>query len=192
MKTLVVLVSGFGSNLQTILDACTCGALNAQVVAVVSNKSDAFALRRATDAGVPAIALPFVKSTHLNRVGYDAALADAIAPHMPDLIVCVGWMRIFSASFVHRFAGRIINLHPALPGTFPGAHGIEDAFAAFKRGEIAKTGVMVHYIDEGVDTGPVIAVEDVPIHADDTLESLEQRVHAIEHHLIVEAICEVT
>ena len=188
LKKLVVLVSGFGSNLQAILDACVGGVLPAQVVAVVSNKLDAFALQRAREAGVPAVALPFSKDVHLDRAGYDAMLADVIEQHAPDLIVLAGWMRLFSAGFVQRFAGKIINIHPALPGMFPGAHGIADAFAAFQRGEIDKTGVMVHYIDEGVDTGPVIAVEAVPIFADDTLASLEQRVHAVEHRLVVEAI----
>ncbi len=141
---------------------------------------------------MPAIALPFGKDIHHDRAGYDTVLGDVIEQHAPDLIVCAGWMRIFSPDFVRRFDGKLINIHPALPGTFPGAHGIADAFAAFQRGKVAQTGVMVHMVDKGVDTGPVIAVEEVPIRADDTLESLEQRVHAVEHRLIVEALRPLT
>jgi formyltetrahydrofolate-dependent phosphoribosylglycinamide formyltransferase len=188
LKRLVVLVSGFGTNLQAILDACANGQLPAQVVAVISNRADAFGLQRAIDTHVPAIALPFYKDLHINRAGYDEVLAEVIDEHGPDLIVCAGWMRIFSPGFVRRFAGKIINIHPALPGTFPGAHGIEDAFNAFRRGEITKTGVMVHFVDECVDTGPVIATVEVPIHAGDSLKDLQARVHAAEHALLISAI----
>lgn len=191
MKRLVVLISGYGSNLQAILDACRRGDLPARVVAVISNKADAFGLQRAIDAGVPAIPLPFYKDLHLDRVGYDEVLAEVIEQYQPDLIVCAGWMRILSPAFVQRFAGKIINLHPALPGMFPGTHSVEAAYHAFRRGEIEHTGVMVHYVDEGVDTGPVIATRDVPIYPTDTLKDLEQRVHEAEHQLLVAAIREV-
>ncbi|BCX02136.1 MAG: phosphoribosylglycinamide formyltransferase [Candidatus Roseilinea sp.] len=191
MKRLVVLISGYGSNLQAILDACRRGELPARVVAVISNKADAFGLQRAIDAGVPAIPLPFYKDLHLDRAGYDEVLAEVIEQHRPDLIVCAGWMRILSPAFVRRFAGKIINLHPALPGMFPGTRSIEAAFQAFQRGEIRHTGVMVHYVDEGVDTGPVIATRDVPIYPTDTLKDLEQRMHEAEHELLVAAIREV-
>jgi formyltetrahydrofolate-dependent phosphoribosylglycinamide formyltransferase len=188
LRRLVVLVSGFGGNLQAILDASRDGRLPAAVVAVISNRADAFALRRALDAGVPAIALPFYRDLHSDRAGYDEVLADVIEQYAPDVIVCAGWMRIFSPAFVRRFQGRIINLHPALPGMFPGAHGIQDAFEAFQAGEITHTGAMVHYVDEGVDTGPVIATADVPIHPADSLEELEARVHAVEHALLIDAL----
>lgn len=191
MKRLVVLISGYGSNLQAILDACRRGELPAQVVAVISNRADAFGLQRAIDAGVPAIPLPFYKDLHLDRAGYDEVLAEVIEQYQPDLIVCAGWMRILSPAFVRRFAGKIINLHPALPGMFPGTRSIEAAFQAFQRGEIRHTGVMVHYVDEGVDTGPVIATRDVPIYPTDTLQDLEQRMHEAEHALLVAAIREV-
>jgi formyltetrahydrofolate-dependent phosphoribosylglycinamide formyltransferase len=188
VKRLVVLISGYGSNLQAILDACRRGELPARVVAVISNKADAFGLQRAIDAGVPAIPLPFYKDLHLDRAGYDEVLAEVIEQYQPDLIVCAGWMRILSPAFVRRFAGKIINLHPALPGMFPGTHSIEAAYQAFQRGEIEHTGVMVHYVDEGVDTGPVIATRNVPIYPNDTLKDLEQRVHEAEHQLLVAAI----
>lgn len=188
MKRLVVLISGYGSNLQAILDACRSGALSAQVVAVISNRADAFGLQRAIDAGVPAIPLPFCKDLHFDRAGYDEVLAEVIEQYQPDLIVCAGWMRILSPPFVRRFAGKIINLHPALPGMFPGTRSIEAAYQAFRRGEIQRTGVMVHYVDEGVDTGPVIATREVPIYSTDTLKDLEERIHAAEHELLMAAI----
>jgi formyltetrahydrofolate-dependent phosphoribosylglycinamide formyltransferase len=155
---------------------------------VISNKADAFGLQRAIDAGIAAIALPFYKDLHANRAGYDEVLSDVIEQHFPDLIVCAGWMRVLGPAFVRRFRGQVINLHPALPGAFPGAHGIRDAFEAYQAGAIAHTGAMVHYVDEGVDTGPVIASVDVPMFPTDALPDLEARMHAAEHGLIVDAI----
>lgn len=191
MKRLVVLVSGNGSNLQAVMNACVDGALSAQVVAVFSNKPDAFGLQRAIQAHVPAIALPFNKALHASRAGYDALLAELVAAFHPDLIVCAGWMRILSPAFLNCFPRKVINLHPALPGMFAGTHGIEDGYAAFQRGEIAHTGAMVHFVDEGVDTGPAILTVDVPIHPNDTLADLEARMHEAEHRLIVDAIAKV-
>jgi phosphoribosylglycinamide formyltransferase 1 len=184
---LVVLVSGNGSNLQAILDACAAGTLAAVVSAVFSNKTDAFGLERARTAGVPAIALP--KPKDQDRRAYDTQLADQVSAYAPDAIVLAGWMRVLSASFLDRFPGRVINLHPALPGTFPGTHAIERAWEASRQGTLQRTGVMVHLVpDEGVDCGPVLAQEEVPIFPEDTLELLEARVHAVEHRLLVNAI----
>lgn len=184
---LVVLISGSGTNLQAILDACASGALPAQVAAVVSNKREAFGLERARRAGIPAIARPRPKEQ--DRRAYDGELADLVASHQPDWIILAGWMRILSSDFLDRFPGRVINLHPALPGAFPGTHAIERAFDAHQKGEIRATGVMVHLVpDEGVDCGPVLLQEEVPIREDDTLESLEARIHAVEHRLLVAAI----
>ena len=184
---LVVLVSGHGSNLQAILDACASGELPAQVAAVISNKGEAYGLERARLAGIPAIYHP--KPKEQERRAYDAGLADLAASYRPDWVVLAGWMRLLSNSFLGRFPGRVVNLHPALPGTFPGTEAIPRAFAAFQRGEIQHTGVMVHLVpDEGVDSGPVLAQEAVPIRPEDTLEALEARVHAMEHRLLVEAL----
>lgn len=185
--TLVVMVSGGGTNLQAILDACAEGTLRAQVAAVVSNKSDAFGLERARRAGVPAIAKPRPKEQ--DRREYDSELADLVASYHPDWVVLAGWMRVLSSNFLGRFPGRVMNLHPALPGAFPGTHAIERAFEAFQKGEIRGTGVMVHLVpDEGVDCGPVLLQEAVPILQEDTLVSLEARIHSVEHRLLVEAI----
>ena len=184
---LVVLISGNGSNLQAIIDACNAGTLPAQVTAVFSNKSDAFGLARARRAGIPSMAIP--KPKEQDRREYDANLAELVASHDPDWVVLAGWMRILSSAFLSRFPNRVINLHPALPGQFPGTDAIEKAFKAFQRGEIRQTGVMVHLVpDEGVDSGPVLASEEVPILPADTLESLETRIHQTEHRLLVDTI----
>jgi len=184
---LVVLVSGNGSNLQAILDACASDNLNARVQAVFSNQEDAFGLERARLAGVPAVCLS--KPKEQDRRAYDAYLAQQVASYKPDLVVLAGWMRVLSSEFLNCFPNRVVNLHPALPGTFPGTHAIERAYQAYKEGQIAETGVMVHLVpDEGVDTGPVLASEAVPIDPQDTLETLESRIHDVEHRLLVEVI----
>jgi phosphoribosylglycinamide formyltransferase-1 len=184
---LVVLISGKGSNLQAILDACANSTLNAQVVAVMSNKSDAFGLERAKHADVPAVVK--AKPKDQERGVYDAELADLVASYQPDWVVLAGWMRVLSSAFLDRFPNRVVNLHPALPGTFPGTHAIERAYAAYRRGEIEHTGVMVHLVpDEGVDAGPVLAQEAVSISRDDTLDMLEAKIHTVEHRLLVETL----
>ena len=187
MKRLVVLISGNGSNLQAILDACASGELPASVVCVISNKADAYGLVRAKNAGVEAI--HFAKLANETRQEYDKRLSDYMTTKQPDYIILAGWMRILSSSFLSSFPTKVINLHPALPDTFPGTHAIERAFEAYQHGEINHTGVMVHLVpDEGVDNGPVLATEIVPINKDDTLKTLETRVHKAEHHILVQTI----
>ena len=187
LPRLVVLISGNGSNLQAILDACNSGELNAQVVSVISNKSDAYGLIRAKNTGVEAVQFP--KSQNESRQEYDKRMSDYVTTKQPDYIILAGWMRILSSSFLSSFPNKVINLHPALPNTFPGTHAIERAFEAFQRGEIDYTGVMVHLVpDEGVDNGPVLATEIVAILKEDTLETLETRVHQTEHRLLINTI----
>ena len=184
---LVVLISGNGSNLQAILNACRSGELNAQVVTVISNKADAYGLIRAKNAGVEDI--HFAKLATETREEYDKRLADYVTTKQPDYIILAGWMRILSSSFLSSFPNKVINLHPALPDTFPGTHAIERAFESYQRGEIQHTGVMIHFVpDEGVDNGPVLATETVPIYQEDTLETLEARVHQTEHGLLVNTL----
>ncbi|HMB24036.1 MAG TPA: phosphoribosylglycinamide formyltransferase [Anaerolineales bacterium] len=188
---LVVLISGSGSNLQAILDACASGELRALVVTVISNKPDAYGLARARAAGVEAIHFP--KLENESRRAYDARLANYLTTKLPDYIILAGWMRLLSSDFLSCFPERVINLHPALPGTFPGTHAIERAFEAYQRKEIEHTGVMVHLVpDEGVDNGPVLATEIVPIHSEDTVESLEARVHEVEHRILVSVLKKIT
>lgn len=184
MKRLVVLISGKGSNLQAILDACASRELNARVVSVISNKAEAYGLVRARNAGVEAVS--FSKLEDESRTDYDLRLAAYVSTCLPDYVILAGWMRILSSSFLSSFPDKVINLHPALPGMFPGTHAIQRAFEAYQRGEIDHTGVMVHLVpDEGVDNGPVLATEIVPIKQADTLDSLEARIHQTEHRLLV-------
>ncbi len=188
---LAVLVSGSGSNLQAILDACSSGRIAADVVLVVSNRRDAYALHRAADAGVATAYHPLkpFRDAGRTRVDYDAALAEIVAAVEPDWVVMAGWMHVLSPAFLDRFPARVVNLHPALPGAFPGAHAIDDALAAFQRGEIDGTGVMVHLVpDAGVDDGPVLAAAEVPILGGDTVGSLADRIHHVEHALLVDVL----
>ncbi len=184
---LVVLISGHGSNLQALLDACASGELNAAVVAVISNRSEAFGLERARQTGIPALVLTKLKDQDRNT--YDARLADLVLAYQPDWVVLAGWMRLLSMSFLSHFPSRVLNLHPALPGAFPGTEAIARAFEAYQRGEIQSTGVMTHLVpDEGVDAGPVLAQIELPITPQDTLETLSERVHQAEHQLLVQTL----
>ena len=190
LPRLVVMVSGNGSNLQALIDAIGNGGLQAAIVLVVSSDPGAFALKRALEAGIPAIALPVTHNPALDRVAsrkaYDRMLAEAIAPCKPDYIFLLGWMRILGGEFISQFPGKIVNLHPALPGTFPGTHAIERAWQAFVRGDLMETGVMTHFVPDGqVDAGPVIVSERVQIGESESLEGLERRMHEVEHLLVV-------
>ena len=184
---LVVLISGNGSNLQAILDACKSSELDAQVVSVISNKGDAYGLVRARNAGVEAIYLP--KQEKESRQEYDARLAIYVSSCLPDYVILAGWMRILTSSFLSLFPDRVINLHPALPGMFPGTHAIKRAFEAYQRGEIEHTGVMVHLVpDEGVDNGPVLHQQEIYFQPEESLEQFEARVHDVEHKLLVDTL----
>jgi formyltetrahydrofolate-dependent phosphoribosylglycinamide formyltransferase len=184
---LVVLVSGHGSNLQAILDAIQAGRLSAEVRAVISNKKDAYGLERARQAGIPALVKPKYKEQECEA--YDAELADLVAGYQPDWVVLAGWMRVLTMPFIGRFPKRVVNLHPALPGTFAGVNVIERAYQAYRQGEIRHTGVMVHLVlDESVDLGPVLNQRVVTIAPQDTLADVEAKVHACEHALLVETL----
>jgi formyltetrahydrofolate-dependent phosphoribosylglycinamide formyltransferase len=184
MKRLVVLASGNGSNLQAILDACADGRLPATVAAVVSDTAHARALDRADEAGIPAVHIG--RRAGETRADYDARLADLVSGFDPHWVVLAGWMRVLTMNFLGWFPGMVVNLHPALPGELPGTHAIDRAFAEAQAGLRTDSGVMVHLVpDEGVDDGPVLVAEAVPIANDDTLESFEARVHATEHRLLV-------
>ena len=187
MKRLVILASGNGSNAQAIIDACATGVLPAEVMAVVSDHGDAKALVRADTAGLPAVHVG--RRTGESRADYDARLADIVTGFDPDWVVLAGWMRVLTLNFLGWFPGMVVNLHPALPGELPGLHAIERAHAEAEAGTRTRTGVMVHLVpDEGVDVGPVLATAEVPIDPAETLDELEQRVHAVEHFLLVETL----
>ncbi len=188
---LAVLISGNGSNLQAVIDAIRMKVLPAEIVAVISNRKQAFGLVRAQKAGIAThvhLLKPY-RETGRDRREYDADLAGLVKEHRPDFVLLAGWMHILSSAFIDRFPYRIINLHPALPGQFPGAHAIQDAFEAFQHGEITETGVMVHLVpDEQVDAGPVIETAQVQIYSSDSLETLTNRIHAVEHPTLIRAL----
>ncbi|MEP7047193.1 MAG: phosphoribosylglycinamide formyltransferase [Ilumatobacteraceae bacterium] len=187
MTRLVVLASGNGTNLQAVLDACADARLPAAVAAVVSNKAGSGALQRAAEAGVPYVHV----APHAGeaRADFDARLADIVSGFDPDWVVLAGWMRILSISFLGWFPGMVVNLHPALPGELPGIGAIERAWFEAQAGIRDHSGVMVHLVpDEGIDDGPVLATATVGIHPSDTLESFTNRVHGVEHRLLVETL----
>ena len=178
---LCVLASGNGSNLQAILDTLH-GRGGVEVVGVGSDKPAARALERARAAGVATAA--FAAEDHPDRASRDAAMADWIEGLGADLVALAGYMQLLSPPFIARFRNRIVNVHPALLPSFPGLDAIGQALEA----GVEVTGVTVHFVDEGVDTGPVIAQREVAIPADRDRDALEAAVHAVEHELYPEAI----
>ncbi|MEF9905894.1 phosphoribosylglycinamide formyltransferase [Streptomyces sp. P9-A2] len=184
-RRLVVLVSGSGTNLQALLDeigAAGVGVYGAEVVAVGADRGDIEGLDRAERAGLP---------TFVCRVGdfatrqeWDAALAEAVAAHEPDLVVSAGFMKIVGKEFLARFGGRFVNTHPALLPSFPGAHGVRDALAYGVR----VTGCTVHFVDDGVDTGPIIAQGVVEVRDEDDESALHERIKEVERRLLVEVV----
>ena len=175
-----MLASGEGTVLQAVLDACADPAYGAQVVAVGSDRPDAPALDRA--GAVPTFVV--APGAFADRPAWDTALAGRLSAYAPDLVVCAGFMRILGAPVLARFSGRIVNTHPALLPSFPGAHPVRDALAY----GVKVTGTTVHLVDEGVDTGPVLAQEAVAVLPGDTETSLHARIKDVEHRLYVDTI----
>ena len=192
MTQIAVFISGYGSNLQAIIDAWEAGQLpNVEIALVVSNRREAFGVKRAIRHGIPLVYFPLLpyRKAGRPRTEYDADLATLVKGFDVEWVVLAGWMHVLSRAFIRHFPERILNLHPALPGTFPGTHAIERAYSAAQAGVIDHTGVMVHLVpDEAVDAGPVLAQARVPILPDDSLEVLEARIHEIEHELLPAAI----
>ena len=177
---LVVLASGSGTTLQAFLDATRDPAYGARVVAVGVDRDGTGAAQRAAAAGVPTFVVRV--GDHPDRAAFDAALADAIAAHAPDLVVCAGYMKIVGPAVLDRFT--LVNTHPALLPAFPGAHAVRDALAA----GASVTGATVHYVDAGVDTGPVLAQVAVPIEAGDDEDAVTGRIKAVEAPLYVRVV----
>lgn len=188
---LVVLISGSGTNLQAIIDAIAAKTLDAEIALVISNRKAAYGLARAEQAAIPTLYFPLKPYAEAGREAYDRDLAEQVKRYVPDLIVLAGWMHIFSPEFLNLFPKQMINLHPALPGQFAGAHAIERTFEAYQRGEVQHGGCMVHYVIPEVDAGEVIAQAVVQFRPEDTLESFEARLHAAEHQLLVDSIRQV-
>jgi phosphoribosylglycinamide formyltransferase-1 len=178
---IVVLASGSGTNLQAILDQLHGKGL-VEVVAVGSDKPGAGALERAARAGIDTAVFP--ADAYPDRMGRDAAMGDWLESHRPALVVLAGYMQLLTEPFVARFAGRVVNVHPALLPDFPGLDAIGQALEAGAR----ETGVTVHFVDEGIDTGPVILQRRVPVPVGRERGVLEAAVHTVEHQLYPEAI----
>ena len=171
-----VLVSGEGSNLQALIDA------DLPIAAVASNKPEVRALGRATAAGIPARVFPL--DAYASRERRDEEMATWLTLRGVDFVVCAGYMHLLTASFLRRFPDRIVNVHPSLLPAFPGPRAIADALA----GAVERTGVTIHYVDEGLDTGTIIRQEPVPVEPRDTLA---ERIHAVEHRLLPEVVREL-
>jgi phosphoribosylglycinamide formyltransferase 1 len=171
-----VLVSGNGTNLQALIDA------GLPVLAVASSRKDAYALERARAAGLPTAT--FSLDCHESREERDLVMATWLEEHGVELVVLAGYMQLLTPAFLDRFSERIVNVHPSLLPAFPGARPIEDALAA----GVDTTGVTVHYVDDGIDTGPVITQEPVPV---EPRETLQERIHAVEHRLLPAVVREL-
>lgn len=177
MKSIVVLVSGNGTNLQAIIDACNSSIQDGKVTAVFSNKATAFALERAKKAGAAAI---FVDPKAFEtRDAFDYSLMEQIDQHDPNLIILAGYMRILSSEFVRHYLGRMINIHPSLLPKYPGLNTYQRAILA----DDEEHGTSVHFVTEQLDGGPVILQARVPIYDDDTIDALTTRVQVEEHRI---------
>jgi phosphoribosylglycinamide formyltransferase-1 len=182
MVRIAVFASGNGSNLQAIIDAIESGILDAKIMVVFSDKKDSFALERAKKHGISTLYL--APKEFPSREAHEQKIVEHLEQLDVELIILAGYMRILTSYLIRKYALRIMNIHPALLPSFPGTHGIADAFNY----GVKYTGVTIHFVDEGVDTGPIIAQEAVRIEDSDTIETLEPRIHAIEHKLYPQAI----
>ncbi|MGX7732911.1 phosphoribosylglycinamide formyltransferase [Rhodococcus sp. 2H158] len=180
----VVLASGTGSLLRSLIDATHTDGYPARIVAVGVDRECA-AEGHAEAAGIPHLRV--VLREHPDRAAWDRALTEAVAAHEPDLVVSAGFMKILGPTFLHRFGGRIVNTHPALLPAFPGAHAVPDALAY----GVKVTGSTVHLVDAGVDTGPILAQEPVPVLDDDDEATLHERIKVVERRLLADVVAAV-
>lgn len=179
---LVVLISGSGSLLQALIDACAKGLIPVDLVAVVSDRAEATGLARARKAGIAVHVADL--NEHDDRGQWDLALRDRIARFEPDWIISAGFMRILGSAVLSAFPMRVINTHPALLPSFPGAHAVRDALAHGVR----VSGTTIHLVDDGVDTGPIVAQRAVSVEPDDDEATLHERIKVVERALLVEVV----
>lgn len=185
--SVVVLISGSGTNLQAIIDACASGKIQGQVTAVISNKDGVFGLERAAKANIPSQVLSH--KNYDSRELYDQALIEEIDKYQPDVVVLAGFMRILTANFVEHYQGKLINIHPSL---LPKYQGLDTHQRAIDAGD-SEHGCSVHFVTEELDGGPVILQAKVPVFEDDDADTLAQRVHVQEHQIypmVVKWMCE--
>jgi phosphoribosylglycinamide formyltransferase-1 len=179
---LAILVSGSGTNMENLIRESQAGRIPAETALVVCDNPAAAAIQKAERLRVPAVLID--RKKFLSKEAFEAEIIKALENARVDWIILAGFMRILSQPFVAKYKGRIINIHPSLLPKFPGAHGIRDAFHAKEK----ETGVTVHFVDEGVDTGPVILQQALPIKPEDSLETLESKVHELEYKMYPEAL----
>ena len=172
-----VLISGSGTNLQAIIDEIAAGRLNVQVVKVISSRPDAYGLKRAAEAGIPTVSLN--RDVYTDRAVADSLIVSEFRNAGAEYVVMAGYMRMLGPIVLDAFPDRVLNLHPALLPSFKGAHAIQDAFDA----GVKVTGVTVHFANAEYDKGPIIAQRAVPVREDDTVDTLEERIHEVEHEL---------
>ncbi|MCQ6280531.1 phosphoribosylglycinamide formyltransferase [Bacillus sp. EB600] len=177
MKNIAVFASGSGSNFQAIIDAIQAGKLDAHVTLLVCDHQDAFVVERAKKLGIPSFV--FQAKQYSSKEAYEKEIILELTNRDVDFVVLAGYMRILGPTLLSGYEGRIVNIHPSLLPAFPG----KDAIGQALRAGVKESGVTVHYVDEGMDTGPIIAQKSVSIDANDTLESLQTKIHAIEHML---------
>lgn len=182
MKKIAILVSGNGTNMQNLINDCHNGRIPAQALLVITDNPAAGAIARARNYGVKTVVVD--RKAYSAKADFEMEIMKRIDGEGIDYIVLAGFMRILSPEFVRKYKGKIINVHPSLLPAFPGAHGIKDAFDA----KVKETGVTVHYVDEGVDTGQIILQKKVSVTPEDTLETLEAKVHAAEYEIYPEAL----
>lgn len=182
MKNIAIFASGNGSNFEAVANAAIGGEINAKVSLLVCDKPEAKVIARATRLGVPVFLCN--PKEFANRAAHEKAILAALMEAEVDFVVLAGYMRIIGKTLLGEYGGRIVNIHPSMLPDFPGMDAIGAAF----RSGATHTGVTVHYVDEGVDTGPIIAQRRVDILPGDNLESLEERVHQVEHELYVEVL----
>jgi phosphoribosylglycinamide formyltransferase-1 len=181
-KRIAVFVSGFGSNLQAIIDYASSSGLNGEIALVFSNKNDVYALKRAKKHGIKTEFIDPEKFE--SREQFDLKVIELLKMEKIDLVVLAGYMFLFTAKFINEFKNKILNIHPSLLPSFKGIHGIKDAYEY----GVKVTGVTVHFVEEDLDSGPIVLQEAVSIEQEDSLESLEEKIHEAEHKIYPKAV----
>src|SRR3989338_7520060 len=181
-KRVAIFASGSGTNLENIARLVQAGKLDCEIALVVCDNPHAYALKRAGNFGLKAAVIE--RKSFASKAEFDAEISKQLKENGIELILLAGFMRILGPEFVRMWKGRILNIHPSLLHKYPGVRSIRDAYRAKEK----ETGVTIHFVDEGVDSGPVILQRSIPIRKDDSLEALEERVHAVEYELYPEAI----
>ena len=177
MKKIAVFASGSGTNFQAIMDAIQAGKLDAKIELLVCDKTGAASIQRAEKANIPTFV--FTAKNYENKAAYEQAILHQLNENHVDFIVLAGYMRLIGQTLLNAFQGRIVNIHPSLLPAFPGKDAIGQALEA----GVTQSGVTIHFVDEGMDTGPIIDQQSVDINDNETLESLQEKIHAVEHRL---------